>query len=123
MSVALGFVAPPPGLAPHTTFALAPVDGADGLFSLSAADDPLVRLFVADPAVLVPDYAPILSDAQAAQLSLGAPDEAQVLVVAQLTAEGIGLNLLAPIVVNTQTARAAQVILEGQDLPVRALLS
>lgn len=119
---AVAFLAPPPGLAPHLAFALDAVDGADGLFALTAVDDPEVRLFAVDPAVVVPDYAPVLSDAQADDLGLRTAEEAQLLVVARMTDEGMGVNLLAPVVINTRTGEAAQVILEGQDLPVRALL-
>ena len=120
---ALSFVTPPPGLAPHTAFTLDAVAGADGLFALSAVDDLDVRMFVVDPGVVALDYAPVLSDAQVADLGLRSPDDAQVLVVARLTDEGIGVNLLAPVVVNRPTGTAAQVILEGQDLPVRAVLA
>jgi len=119
---AVAFLAPPPGLAPHLAFALDRIDGADGLFALTAVDDPDVRLFAVDPAVVVPDYAPVLSDAQADDLGLRTAEEAQLLVVARMTDEGMGVNLLAPVVINTRTGEAAQVILEGQDLPVRALL-
>ncbi len=123
MSGALRFIVPPPGLAPHTAFDLAEVSGADGLFTLTAEGAPAVRLYVVDPAAVVADYAPVLTDAQVDELELAGPDEARLLLVAQLTDEGIGVNLLAPVVVNRRTDRAAQVILEGQDLPVRALLA
>ncbi|WEK13051.1 MAG: flagellar assembly protein FliW [Candidatus Microbacterium phytovorans] len=118
----LSFLAPPPGLAPHVAFALEPVEAAEGLFTLTAVADPEVRLFAVDPATVMPDYAPVLSDEQAESLALESPDDATLFVVAQLTDEGIGVNLLAPVVVNHRTGSAAQVILEGQDLPVRALL-
>jgi len=123
-SVDLSFVTPPPGLDPHTDFALSPLDGAEGLFSLRAASDPELRMFLVDPR-LVPlgrDYAPVLTDAQADDLSLTSPEDALVLVVANPGADGVHVNLLAPVVVNTTTGSAAQVILEGQDLPVRAPL-
>ena len=119
----LGFIAPPPGLEPHTSFALEGIAAADGLFSLTSVDDPQIRLFVMDPSAVVPDYAPVLSDDQVAALGLQSPEEAAVLVVARMTDEGIGVNLLAPVVFNQRTGDAAQVILEGQDLPVRALLA
>ncbi len=119
---AVRFVTPPPGLAPHTAFTLDPVSGSGGLFAMRSVDDPDVRLFVVDPGAVVPDYAPVLSDAQATGLGLGSPDEAQLLVVARMSDDGVGVNLLAPVVVNRRTGDAAQVILEGQDLPVRALL-
>lgn len=123
MSAVLRFVTPPPGLAPHTSFLLEPVRDSGGLFALRATDDPSVRLFLVDPGDVVPDYAPVLSDAQAQQLGLESSDDAQLLVVARMTEEGVGVNLLAPVVMNRRTGDAAQVILEGQDLPVRAILA
>jgi len=122
MSAALQFVSPPPGLDPHTSFVLEPVSDSDGLFSLRAVDDAEVRLFLVDPGGIVPDYEPVLSDDQAAQLGLESADEAQLFVVARVTKHGVGVNLLAPVVMNRRTGGAAQVILEGQDLPVRAIL-
>ncbi len=123
MSAAVAFVAPPPGLAPHTDFELAPIDGAEGLFSLRARADEDLRMFLVDPRTVVADYAPVLTDEQSAQLELASPDEALLLVVANPGAEGVHVNLLAPVVVNTATGAAAQVILEGQDYPVRAPLA
>jgi len=122
VSAAVSFVEPPPGLAPHTDFELAPIDGADGLFSLRAAADPGLRVYLVDPRGVVADYAPVLTDEQAAALALASADDALVLLVANPGADGVHVNLLAPVVVNTTTGRAAQVILEGQDLPVRAPL-
>ncbi|MCR2813967.1 flagellar assembly protein FliW [Microbacterium sp. zg.Y1090] len=123
MTVALRFGAPPPGLAPHTAFELDPVEGSAALFAMWSVDDPAVRLFLVDPRDVVPDYAPVLSDAQAGRLGLTSAGDAQLLLVAQMTDEGVGVNLLAPVVLNRRTGDAAQVILEGQDLPVRAILN
>jgi len=122
VSAAVSFVAPPPGLAPHTDFELAPVDGADGLFALRAATEPALRMYLVDPRGVVEDYAPVLTDEQAGALALTSADDALVLLVANPGVDGVHVNLLAPVVVNTATGSAAQVILEGQDLPVRAPL-
>ncbi|MCU1424765.1 MAG: Flagellar assembly factor FliW, partial [Microbacteriaceae bacterium] len=42
--------------------------------------------------------------------------------VANPSDEGTTMNLLAPVVVNATSGRSAQVILEGQDWPLRAQL-
>lgn len=123
MTVALSFVAPPPGLAPHVEFALTPVDGSDGLFTMRAVDDAALRLYLVDPNTVLQDYAPTLTDEQTAQLSLESPEDALLLVVAHPAADGVSVNLLAPVVVNRGTGLASQVILEGQDFPLRAPLS
>lgn len=122
MSAQLTFVAPPPGFAPHTAFALDPIDGADGLFSLTAAEQPGLRVFVVDPATVVSDYAPTLTDEQTEELGLGSAEDALLLVVASRAADGVHVNLLAPIVAHRETGLAAQVILDGQDYPLRAPL-
>ncbi|WP_194420306.1 flagellar assembly protein FliW [Microbacterium abyssi] len=123
MSAALSFVAPPPGLAPHVEFALTAVDGSDGLFTMRAVDDADLRLYLVDPDTVLHDYAPVLTDEQTAELSLESPDDAMLLVVAHPSAEGVSVNLLAPVVVNRGTGVASQVILEGQDYPLRAPLT
>lgn len=122
MTAALTFLAPPPGLAPHVDFALTPVDGADGLFSLRAVDDTELRLYLVDPRSVLSAYAPTLTDEQADGLALESPDDALILVVAHPSAEGVSVNLLAPVIVNQTTGAASQVILEDQDYPLRAPL-
>lgn len=122
MSAALTFIAPPPGLAPHVDFALTPVDGSDGLFTMRAVDDSDLRLFLVDPQTVLTEYAPTLTDDQTAALELESPDDALLLVVAHPSADGVSVNLLAPVVVNRGTGVASQVILEDQDYPLRAPL-
>lgn len=122
MTAALTFLAPPPGLAPHVDFALAPVDGADGLFAMRAVDDADLRLYLVDPSSVLSEYAPTLSDEQAESLALTTADDALILVVAHPGADGVSVNLLAPVIVNRATGAASQVILEDQDYPLRAPL-
>jgi len=123
VSAALSFVAPPPGLAPHVDFALAPVEGSDGLFTMRAVEDEALRLYLVDPQTVLQEYAPTLTDEQTATLELESPDDALLLVVAHPSADGVSVNLLAPVVVNRGTGVALQVILDGQDYPLRAPLS
>lgn len=120
MSIDLTFAVPPFGLSPAAVFTLTPVDGAEGLFTLVGDSS---RLFVLDAAVHLPSYAPELTDEQAAGLALTDPADAMLLVVANPGASGTTVNLLAPIVVNARTAAGAQLILEDQDLPLRAELA
>jgi flagellar assembly factor FliW len=122
MTALLHFVTPPPGFEPHTEFALDPVEGAEGLFTLDAIDDAALRLFVLDPSLVMADYSPVISDEHVAELDLAAPADALLLVVAGRSAQGAQVNVLAPIVANATTGRAAQVILDGQDYPLRASL-
>jgi flagellar assembly factor FliW len=123
MSAALTFVTPPHGLAPHTAFELRDIDGADGLFALHSVDDAGIRLFVLDASVYLPDYSPVISDEDCRALDVHEADQALVLVVANPGEAGTTMNLLAPIVVNAATGASAQIILDGQDFPLRAQLT
>ena len=122
VTAALSFVSPPPGLAPLTEFSLTEIPGAVGLFTLQSADHQRTRLFVLDASVYLPDYSPVISDDHAASLDLTGPGDALLLVVTNPGENGTTVNLMAPIVVNAATGRSAQIILEGQDWPLRAEL-
>ncbi len=123
MSASLTFVAPPPGLAPLVDFTLDEIDGAAGLYSLQPVAEPAKRLFVLDAATYLNQYTPVISDDDRAALDLNASEDAMVLVVANPGESGTTVNLMAPIVVNVHTGVSAQVILEGQDWPLRAELT
>ena len=124
VTASVAFVAPPFGLEPLVDFVLDEVEGAAGLFALRATDaSSEVRLYVLDAAVHLPDYSPVLTDEQTTGLDLRDASEALLLVVATPAASGMTVNLLAPVVVNTRTGAAAQLILEGQDWPLRAELA
>lgn len=116
----LRFLSPPPGLEPSTGFTLAQIANTPGLFSLTA-ELGAARLFVLDPAVYLPGYAPRLPAAELAAIGAG-PDSALVLVVVNPGATST-VNLAAPIVVNPANGDCAQIILEGNDWPLRHELS
>lgn len=118
----LTFVTPPPGLQPIDEFDLAEVEGAVGLYTLRDTAGADVRLFLLDPGHFVPEYLPTLSGEQLASLDAASEAELDVYVVATIQQGAPVVNLLAPIVVNPQAGRAAQVILEGDDWPLRAEL-
>lgn len=124
MSQPLTFVTPPPGLEPQVHYLLEEVDGAVGLFSLVPREpgSGVSRLFLLDAGAYLPGYAPRISDEQQRMLGLREPSEAWVLVVANPALSGTTVNLLAPIVLNSSTGQCAQLILEGQDWPLRASL-
>lgn len=118
---ALTFTTPLPGLAPFLDFDLDSVEGAEGLYSLRSADEAALRLFLLDPAVYAPNYQPELSRAQLEPLSPG-NSGVRVLLVANPTKDGTTVNLKAPIVINPDSGKCAQVVLEGSNWPVRAQL-
>ena len=123
MQSQVSFVGSPFGLEPRLEFVLDELDGAPGLYALRSADaDDDVRLFVLDAAVHLPHYSPVVTDEQTTLLGLTEADDAMLLVVATPASSGMTVNLLAPIVVNRLTGAGAQLILEGQDWPLRAEL-
>lgn len=116
----------PGGLAgfPDTeAYTLREVDGAAPLCLLTSVDDDGPEFVVVPPGAFFPDYAPLLDDAGCARLELTDAADALLLVVVTLgaaVAESTA-NLLAPIVVNRRSSRAAQIVLRA-DLPLRAPL-
>jgi flagellar assembly factor FliW len=121
----LEFVSPFPGFPGKTRFALVSLDDAGLLYALHSLDEPSLRFLVVPPAPFFPEYAPEIDDVTAASLELTRAEQALVLLVLNPgdSATAATANLLAPIVVNIETRHAAQVVLSGADLPVRAPLA
>lgn len=115
------FPASLPGLEPLKTFRLTAVEGSTGLYSLDSTELPEVRLFLLDPAVHLPEYSP-RTQGQLSLLGDPAAEDVRVLVIVNTSDGAPHVNLLAPVVLDVLSAQGAQVILEGQDLPVRAAL-
>ena len=111
---------PLPGFPDHRRFALVQLDDDGVLCALRSLDEPDLRFLVASPVPFFPDYAPVVDDAVVADL--GVTDAEDVLVLLLLTAgDSLGettANLLAPVLVNTVTRRAVQVILDDPALSV-----
>lgn len=116
----LTFAAPLPGLDPLVEFDLAEVEDSVGLYTLRDTAGADVRLFLLDPVHFVPEYRPALTAEQLAALDAASDAELDVYVVATIQDGAPVVNLLAPIVVEPRAARAAQVILEGDEWPLRA---
>ena len=102
---------------------LTAVPGAAGLYSLSSLERPEVRLFTIDAEVHLPGYSPELPDDRAAELGIGAPEDAMLLAVVTPSREGSTVNLLAPVIVNRADGAALQLVLDDDELPVRAELA
>ena len=122
MSGLVTFIAPPPGLSPLVEFDLEPVAEADGLYTLRSLDAPDIRLFVIDAPVYLPDYNPEVSVAQLESIGATETSEVRVLVVTTLSDDGPSANLMAPILMHATSGEATQVILDGDDWPLRVQL-
>lgn len=115
-------IAPFPG---HTEFTLDPVVDGGPLFHLRAATPGGPQFVVIDPVAYFPEYSPEVPDAAVTDLGLTV-DNATVLALVSIPATGAAdatANLLAPLVVNSDTGAAAQVVLQDENTyPVKARL-
>ena len=112
-----------PGFPDRTRFALVRLDEDGVLCSLKSVEDPELRFLVVPPSVSFPDYTPEIDDATGEALRIQRAEDVLVLVVVNPgdQAATATANLLAPVVVNTVSRQATQVVL-SEDLPVRAPL-
>lgn len=94
----------------------------DGVFQqLQSLDDPDVAMIVCVPWLFAPDYAPVLGDAEQAELDLARPEDAIVFVPVSFDPgeKQVFLNLLGPFVVNGTTRRGLQLVLTGSEYSTR----
>lgn len=104
------------------TLSLDAVEGAVGLYSLVSAQAAELRLFVLDAAIHLPEYSPAFTRDQLALLESPEDTNQSVLVIVNTANNQTTVNLFAPILVNTGTGACTQVILDGQDWPLRHVL-
>lgn len=105
------------GLPDSTSYALIEVEESSYAW-LQSAEEPELAFLTASPWDFYPDYALEISDEDQGLLGLDSPDIAEVLVILTVQRDedetvDITANLLGPIVVNSLTREARQVILEG----------
>ena len=94
----------------------------DGAFQqLQSLDNIDVSMIVCVPWLFFPDYAPILSDIEQAELGLESAEDAVLFVPVSFDAETrqVFLNLLGPFVVNAKTRVGRQLVLTGTDYSTR----
>ncbi|MGA8257264.1 MAG: flagellar assembly protein FliW [Nocardioides sp.] len=117
-------VHPLPGFPEAHTFALVQLDDAGLLCALRSIDDPELRFLVVPPQTFFPDYAPVVDDATVEDLAIESVDDVLLLVILT-TGDGLAgttANLLAPLLINTVSRRACQVILDDTKLSIAAPL-
>lgn len=111
---------PLPGFPGLERFALVQVDDDGMLCSLTSLDEPGLRFLVVPPAPFFPDYSPEVDEAVLTDLRSSSIEDLVVLCV--LTAgESLAsttANLAAPVVLDTSTRRAVQVVLNDPGLSV-----
>jgi flagellar assembly factor FliW len=111
----LGFAAGIPGLEEYTSFAVLNFEDSYPIMWLQSTEEPRISLPVIDPFTITPDYAFDLSDEDVRELELEGPADVQVLAVLVIPEqmEDMTANYAAPVIVNTRTGAAKQVILGG----------
>ncbi len=120
----IDLVHPLPGFPDRRQFALVQLDEAGVLCQLRSLEDPSLRFLVVPPGTFFPDYAPEVSDDVVADLQIESADDVIVLLVLNAgdSLDTTTANLMAPVVVNTVTRRASQVILDDPNLSIAAPL-
>jgi len=121
---AIELVHPLPGFPDKRRFALVQLDDDGVLCQLRSLEDPALRFLVMSPVPFFPDYAPEVGDDVVEALQISSPDDVIVLLVLNAgdSLDTTTANLMAPVVVNTSTMRASQVILDDPTLPLAAPL-
>jgi flagellar assembly factor FliW len=89
---------------------------------LQSIDDGDAALGIVSPRRFVPDYQLRISRQDLEPLGLASADGAQVVAIVSRHAEGLSLNLRAPLIINVETRRGRQVIAKD-PLPVQFALS
>ncbi|RNL61045.1 flagellar assembly protein FliW [Nocardioides marmoriginsengisoli] len=120
----IDLVHPLPGFPDQRRFALVALDEDGVLCQLRSLDDPSLRFLVVPPSAFFPEYAPEVSDEVVADLEIASAEDVIVLLVLN-AGDSLGsttANLLAPVLVNTATRRASQVILDDPSLSIAAPL-
>jgi flagellar assembly factor FliW len=118
----IDMASPMAGFPAHRQFVLVRLNEQGLLFAFTSTQDPNIRFLVAPPEPFFPDYAPEIENDVLAMLNTKDPDRLLVMVVITAGTDETTANLLAPIIVDRDTRRAMQVILQGSDLPVRAVM-
>ncbi len=105
-------------------FTLVAVPDNEDFFWLQSLDDGSLAFLAAVPWSYFPHYAPEIGDEDERALGLHDDTDATVLCLLSIDREAgrVTANLMAPVVINTQTRRARQIVLYDQGWPVAEIL-
>lgn len=95
--------------------------GTDSIHWLQSIQEPGFAMPVMDPLIVCPDYNPEANDDLFDILGEIKPDELLVLVTVRVPSDltQMSVNLKGPIVINVSEKKALQIIVEGDEYPVR----
>jgi flagellar assembly factor FliW len=114
---------PMSGFPAYRQFVLVRLNDDGLLYAFTSIEDPELRFLVAPPEPFFPDYAPEIENDVLAALNTKDPDRLLVMVVITAGVNETTANLLAPIIVDRDSRRAMQVVLNGSGMPVRAVMN
>lgn len=89
---------------------------------LQSIEDGGLAFLVVDPAVYVADYSPLMPDSVACALNLSEDSPRLVYTIATIPSgrpKDMTLNLAGPLLINAETGRAKQIILDTEAFPLR----
>ena len=110
------------GFSDATEFLLVPTKPGSPFSWLQSASDPSLAFLLADPSAFFEDYDPEISDADANQLGLMSGADFGVFVTSAIPVgkpKEATANLAAPILINLDTKRGKQVVLENEAYTMR----
>jgi flagellar assembly factor FliW len=99
------------GFSDHTRYVLLQPDEEGLFFWLQSVDAPDLAFVVTEPTLWVRDYQATIRREQMEELGLGRLEDAQVFVIVNKYDETLTANLQGPIVVNSLTRHAMQLVL------------
>ncbi len=92
-----------------------------GIRWLQSMDEPGFAMPVMDPLTVCADYNPEIEDDLLAEIGELNPDNLLVLVTVTVPKDitQMSINLRGPIIINTETRKACQVIIDGEEYAVK----
>jgi flagellar assembly factor FliW len=118
------FGTPLPGFPEDRHFVLRRIDEAGLLYELGSLETPGLRFLVVPPGPFFPDYSPEIDEETIEALGDTNPDNLVMLCVVTVgtTVQESTVNLLAPIIIDQETRKGAQLVLTQGDVGVREKL-
>ncbi|MCL2248398.1 MAG: flagellar assembly protein FliW [Oscillospiraceae bacterium] len=110
-----------PGLEQYHTYALLQFEESYPLVWLQSTEETGICLPVLDTFSVLPDYVFDIDETDVKRLQLTKPDDLFVVSVVVIPDEisGMTVNLAAPIIINTSSGKAKQIMLSGSEYNVR----
>ena len=111
-----------PGLEQYRRYALLQFEESYPIVWLQSMDDTGICLPVLDTFSVLPEYVFDIEESDVRALELKEPEDIHVVsvVVIPEDIQGMTVNLAAPIIINTITGKAKQIVLTGSEYNVRA---